>query len=105
MRLSLDETIPDQTTITRTRRLIDVETTLVFVWVLTVLAEHGLLQAKRSRLMRRRWSERSVAKHCATGTGQSYEEFSEAIGEGSQGSRPDQRQLAKMDRKRKKGCQ
>jgi hypothetical protein len=68
MRLSLDETIPDQTTITRTRRLIDVETHhLVFVWVLTVLAEHGLLQAKRSRLMRRRWSERSVAKHCATG--------------------------------------
>ena len=47
LRVGLEETAPDQTTISRTRRLIDVEThQLVFAWVLTVLAEHGLLRGK-----------------------------------------------------------
>jgi hypothetical protein len=36
----------DQTTISRTRRLIDVEADeLVFAWILSVLDEHGLLRA------------------------------------------------------------
>src|SRR5204862_1151774 len=45
--VALDESAPDQTTISRTRRLIDVEThRLVFAWILSVLAEHGLLRGK-----------------------------------------------------------
>ena len=41
----LDQTTPDHSTISRTRRLIDVEThRKVFLWVLGMLAEEGLLK-------------------------------------------------------------
>jgi transposase len=41
----LDEDTPDHTTISRTRRLIDVETHLeAFGWVLGVLADRGLVK-------------------------------------------------------------
>ena len=45
--IALDETVPDHSTISRTRRLIDIEThCLVFVWLLEILAEHGLLRGQ-----------------------------------------------------------
>ena len=45
MGIGLDEDTPDHTTISRTRRLIDVEThSEVFGWVLGVLADRGLVQ-------------------------------------------------------------
>src|SRR5207237_991184 len=45
--VGLDEQPPDHSTISRTRRLIDVEThQAVFRWVLEVLAEKGLLKGK-----------------------------------------------------------
>ena len=45
VRIALDETIPDHSTISRTRRLIDVEThQAVFQWVLQILAERKLLK-------------------------------------------------------------
>jgi transposase len=44
--IELDETTPDHSAISRTRRLIDVETHReVFTWVLQLLAEQGLLKA------------------------------------------------------------
>src|ERR1700745_1049822 len=47
LRISLDEIAPDHSTISRTRRLIDVEThRLVFVWLLEILAEQGLLRGR-----------------------------------------------------------
>jgi transposase len=43
VRIALDETVPDHSTISRTRRLMDVEThQAVFQWVLPVLAERNL---------------------------------------------------------------
>src|ERR1017187_9477571 len=43
----LSQTTPDHSTISRTRRLIDVEThRKVFLWVLGMLAEEGLLKGK-----------------------------------------------------------
>jgi len=43
--LELSQTTPDHSTISRTRRLIDVETHCkVFLWVLGMLAEEGLLK-------------------------------------------------------------
>ena len=43
--IALDESVPDHSTISRTRRLIDVEThQAVFQWVLAVLAEKKLLK-------------------------------------------------------------
>jgi len=46
--IALDEDTPDHSTISRTRRLIDVERhRQVFFWVLDLLADQGLLQGKR----------------------------------------------------------
>ena len=77
LRVGLDETAPDQTTISRTRRLIDVEThQLVFAWVLTVLAEHGLLRGKTigidATTLEANAALRSIVRR---DTGQTYEEF------------------------------
>lgn len=45
--IGLDEATPDHSTISRTRRLIDVEThRKVFLWVLGALADRGLLKGK-----------------------------------------------------------
>src|SRR3954469_15149571 len=45
VRIALDESVPDHSTISRTRRLMDVEThQAVFQWVLQVLAERNLLK-------------------------------------------------------------
>src|SRR3954467_4663482 len=47
LRIGLDENTPDHSTISRTRRLIDVEThARVFQWVLGVIADRGLLKGK-----------------------------------------------------------
>ena len=47
--IALDEYTPDHSTISRTRRLIDLDTHReVFGWVLGVLADRGLLKGKRS---------------------------------------------------------
>src|SRR3984957_14346365 len=46
--IGLDESIPDHSTISRTRRLIALDTHReVFSWVLGVLADHGLLKGQR----------------------------------------------------------
>ena len=46
--IGLDENTPDHSTISRTRRLIDVDTHReVFTWVLEVLADRGLLKGQR----------------------------------------------------------
>src|SRR5512147_1443504 len=47
LRIGWDEDTPDHSTISRTRRLIDLEThRKVFPWVLGVLADRGLLKGK-----------------------------------------------------------
>jgi hypothetical protein len=52
----LPEAPPDHSTISRTRRLIDVEThEAVFTWLLQRLADAGLVKGKTSVLTRRRW--------------------------------------------------
>jgi transposase-like protein DUF772 len=44
LRVGLDEETPNHSTISRTRRLMDVEThRQVFLWVLGVIADRGLL--------------------------------------------------------------
>src|SRR5439155_10614364 len=46
--IALDEYTPDHSTISRTRRLIDLDTHReVFSWVLGVLTDRGLLQGQR----------------------------------------------------------
>jgi transposase len=46
--IALDELTPDHSTISRTRRLIDLDThRAVFAWVLGVVADQGLVKGQR----------------------------------------------------------
>jgi transposase len=54
--LVLPDAPPDHSTISRTRRLIDLEThEAVFTWILQRLADAGLVRARPSVSTRRRW--------------------------------------------------
>ncbi len=82
--IGLDEYTPDHSTISRTRRLIDVDTHReVFGWVLSLLADGGLLQGKRVAIdattLEANAAMRSIVRR---DTGESYEEFLARIGEG-----------------------
>ena len=68
LRIALDEGAPDHSTLSRTRRLIDLEThQAVFAWMLAVLAEQGCCEARRSALMRPRWRP---TRRCAVSCGE-----------------------------------
>lgn len=102
--IALDEAAPDQTTISRTRRLIDVEThRLVFAWILSVLAEHGLLRGKTigidATTLEANAALRSIVRR---DTGEAYEEFLRRLAEESGIETPTRAQLARLDRKRPK---
>src|SRR3954467_1128491 len=77
LRIGLDEDTPDHSTISRTRRLIDVEThRKVFQWVLGVLADRGLLKGKTvgvdATTLEANAAMRSIVRR---DNGASYEEF------------------------------
>lgn len=102
--LALDEAPPDHSTISRTRRLIDVETHReVFTWVLTVIAEKGLLQGKAvgidATTLEANAALRSIVRR---DSGQSYEEFLTRLAQESGIGTPTREDLARLDRKRKK---
>jgi transposase len=67
--LVLPETPPDHSTISRTRRLIDLEThEAVFTWMLHRLADAGLLKGKTVRIDARRLLEVPICSALVTGT-------------------------------------
>lgn len=104
LRLGLDERAPDHSTISRTRRLIDLETHReVFTWVLELLAERGLLKGKRigidATTLEANAAMRSIVRR---DTGQSYEEFLRGLAQASGIKTPTREDLARLDRKRKK---
>jgi transposase len=105
--ISLNESVPDQTTISRTRRLIDIEThQTVFSWILSILAEHGLLRGKTigidATTLEANAALRSIVRK---DSGESYEEFLRGLAKQSGILTPTRAQLARLDRKRaKKGC-
>src|SRR5437588_1542135 len=107
LRIALDEIAPDHSTISRTRRLIDVEThRLVFVWLLEILAEQGLLRGRTigidATTLEANAALRSIVRR---DTGEQYEEFLRRLAQESGIETPTRAQLAKLDRKRpKKGC-
>jgi transposase len=106
LNLGWDEMPPDHSTISRTRRLIDLETHQgVFGWVLELLAEKGLLKGKTVGIdgttLEANAAMRSIVRR---ETGESYEEFLSQLAQESGISTPTREQLAKLDRKRvKKG--
>jgi len=106
LRIGLDEQTPDHSTISRTRRLIDVEThRKVFLWVLGVLADRGLLQGRTvgadATTLEANAAMRSIVRR---DNGASYEEFLTGLAQQSGIETPSREDLARVDRKRKKRC-
>lgn len=104
LRIALDEAVPDHSTISRTRRLMDVEThQAVFQWVLAVLAEKKLLKGKTigvdATTLEANAALRSIVRR---DTGEKYEEFLARLAKENGIQTPTREQLAKLDRKRPK---
>src|SRR5271156_756554 len=104
VRIALDESVPDHSTISRTRRLMDVEThQAVFQWVLQVLAEKKLLKGTTigvdATTLEANAALRSIVRR---DTGERYEEFLTRLAKESGIETPTREQLAKLDRKRPK---
>ena len=77
--ISIDEQTPDHSTISRTRRLMDLEThRKVFFWILEVLRDQGLVKGKTvgidATTLEANAAMRSIVRR---DTGESYEEFLE----------------------------
>jgi transposase len=101
--IGLDENTPDHSTISRTRRLIDVDTHRdVFSWVLGVLADRGLLKGQRIAIdattLEANAAMRSIVRR---DTGESYEEFLRGLAKASGIATPTREDLVRVDRKRK----
>ena len=102
--IALDEDTPDHSTISRTRRRIDLEThAAVFAWALEVLARRGLIVGKRVAIdattLEANAAMRSIVRR---DTGASYEEFLTGLAQASGIETPTREDLARLDRKRKK---
>jgi transposase len=102
--IGLDENTPDHSTISRTRRLIDLDTHReVFGWVLGVLADRGLLKGQRIAIdattLEANAAMRSIVRR---DTGESYEEFLRGLAKASGIETPTREDLRRLDRKRKK---
>ena len=102
--IPLNEGAPDHTTISRTRRLIDLETHRhVFAWVLELLADAGLVKGKRMGIdattLEANAALRSIVRR---DNGESYEEFLTGLAQQSGIATPTREDLGRVDRKRKK---
>ncbi len=101
---ALTETTPDHSSLSRTRRLMSVEThRLVFQWVLEVLAKEGLLRGKTlgvdATTLEANAALRSIVRR---DTGESYEQFLTGLATASGIDTPSREDLAKIDKKRPK---
>ncbi len=100
----LSQTTPDHSTISRTRRLIDVEThRQVFLWVLSMLTEEGLVKGNTVAIdgttLEANAALRSIVRR---DNGRAYEDFLKVLAKESGIETPTREQLARLDRKRKK---
>jgi transposase len=104
LHLALDEVAPDHSTISRTRRLIDVEThRAVFTWIQQRLTEAGLLKGKTVAIdattLEANAAMRSIVRR---DTGEDYPAFLTRLAMESGIETPTREDLARLDRKRKK---
>jgi transposase len=101
--VALDKPAPDHSTISRTRRLIDVETHQeVFQEILKVLANHDLLRGKTvgvdGTTLEANAAMRSIVRR---DTAEGYQEFLGKLAKESGIETPTREDLAKLDKKRK----
>lgn len=102
--LELGEAPPDHSTISRTRRLIDVETHRdVFSWILDRLAAAGLVKGETlgvdATTLEANAALRSIVRR---DTGEGYEAFLTRLAKASGIATPTREDLARLDRKRPK---
>jgi len=101
--MGLDEQTPDHSTVSRTRRLIDLETHRnVFLWILEVLRDKGLVKGETvgidATTLEANAAMRSIVRR---DTGESYEEFLRGLAKESGIETPTREDLVRWDRKRK----
>jgi transposase len=102
LRWGLVEAPPDHSTISRTRRLIDLEThRAVFTWVLQVLAGAGLVRGKTigidATTLEANAALRSIVRR---DSGETYQTFLTQLARTSGIATPTRADLARVDRKR-----
>jgi transposase len=102
--LVLPEAPPDHSTISRTRRLIDLEShQAVFTWMLRRLADAGFVKGKTvgidATTLEANAALRSIVRR---DTGESYQDFLTNLAQASGIETPTRADLARIDRKRKK---
>ena len=102
--LVLPDAPPDHSTISRTRRLIDLEThEAVFTWILQRLADAGFVKGKTigidATTLEANAALRSIVRR---DSGASYQEFLTQLAEASGIDTPTREDLARIDRKRPK---
>src|SRR5882672_11437072 len=102
--LGVDVAAPDHSTISRTRRLIDVEThRAVFTWVQELLVTAGLLKGQTVAIdattLEANAAMRSIVRR---DTGESYQQFLTRLAAASGVKTPTRAALARLDRRRQK---
>ena len=102
--LDLTDAPPDHSTVSRTRRLMDLEThQAVFTWVLQRIADSGLLKGKTIGIDATTLEANAALKSIVRrDTGDSYQEFLTALAKESGIETPTREDLARFDRKRSK---
>lgn len=101
--VAIDEPAPDHSTLSRTRRLIDLEThQQVFQEVLKILANHDLIHGKTvgidSTTLEANAAMRSIVRR---DTGEGYQQFLTKLAKESGIETPTREDLARLDKKRK----
>jgi len=104
LRLPVEERSPDHSTISRTRRAIELEThRAVFTWVQQRLVGAGLLKGKTIAIdattLEANAAMRSIVRR---DSGESYQEFLSGLAKASGIETPTREELARLDRNRKK---
>jgi Transposase domain (DUF772) len=102
--LAFPDPPPDHSTISRTRRLIDLETHRdMFTWVLGRLGEAGLVKGKTIAIDATTLEANAALRHIVRrDTGESYQEFLTTLAQAWGIETPTRADLARIDRKRKK---
>jgi len=100
----LTEKTPDHSSVSRTRRLIDLETHAeVFQWVVTTLALEGLIKGKTigvdATTLEANAALRTIVRR---DTGETYQNFLVGLAQASGIETPTRQDLAKLDKKRPK---
>ena len=98
--LVLPEALPDHSTISRTRRRIDVEThEAVFTWILQRIADAGLVRGRTvgidATTLEANAALRSIVRR---DTGESYQDFLTKLAQASGIETPTRADLARLDR-------